>query len=490
MLRKSLCRWLSILGIAVLLSWPMAYARAAIYPAFIDGSLTLGDAASAAPYPLAETFNLSSRPSASKTIFLDFNGYSSVGNSWGHNILFPGYDLDGDSNTFSDLEREEIQKIFQNVAEDFIPFNVNVTTRNPGVTKLRKLGTDDIHWGVRVVMTQATAGFGEGIGGDSGSVRFDDDADNPIFVFNKGDRKGGQTATHEAGHTFGLGHDGVFDLERHPGTGGYGRNSWGPIMGAPFQVTLSQWSNGDYEGSTNTFDDFSYLTSRGFGFRTDDYLTSLSTPHVLDVVDRNIFEWGIIENRSDKDFFQFTTETGEVSINVNSFAQDANLDVAMTLYDSQGTVIVDFNETVVINAFADITLPAGDYVLVVDGDNFPGRYSDYGSVGFYTIDIDLPLFADLNNDGTLDAQDWQLFVSGSENDLNGLSTHDAYLFGDLNLDGKNDLTDFGLFKEAFITAEGSAAFASLFAAVPEPTTIMTLAMAALVGFLRRNQINQ
>ena len=481
---------ISLLGflICLLLSTSSQDSLAAIYPAYIDGTFTLGDATEDAAYGLQNTFNLDSLPSATKTIYLDFTGHHSVNNSWGHNIQFPAYDLDGDPSTFSTAELEEIQLIFQNVAEDFLPFNVNVTTENPGVPALRQLGTGDVHWGIRAVMTQATNGFGVGIGGDSGSAGFDDDADNPVFIFNKGARKGGQTATHEVAHTFGLSHDGLFALERHPGTGGFGRNSWGPVMGAPFDATLSQWSNGDYAGATNVADDYAFLTSRGFGFRPDDYLTSVDDPHVLDIVDNSIFEWGIIENRNDVDYFQFTTGFGEVSIDVSSFAKDANLDVAMTLYDSEGNVISVIDPTVTINALLDITLSAGDYVIGVDGDGMAGRYSDYGSVGFYQINIDLPIFADLNADNQLDQLDWNQFIANSEADLTGLTDLQAYQAGDLDGDGVNSVLDFGLFKDAYIEANGLAAFEALFVQVPEPASSF-LAFALLTGCLARIRIH-
>ena len=70
---------------------------AAIFPVFIGGEVTLGDEASAAPYPLDQTFNLETNPSASKTIYLDYHGFRSVNNRWNHDIEFPAFSLDADT---------------------------------------------------------------------------------------------------------------------------------------------------------------------------------------------------------------------------------------------------------------------------------------------------------------------------------------------------------------------------------------------------------
>src|SRR5436853_5609068 len=74
---------------------------------------------------------LSSRPGAAATIYLDFNGH--VESSWGSfsNVTTPAFDRDGDPTSFSATELNSINEIWTRVAEDFIPFNVNVTTVAP-----------------------------------------------------------------------------------------------------------------------------------------------------------------------------------------------------------------------------------------------------------------------------------------------------------------------------------------------------------------------
>ena len=138
---------------------------ASIFPTYIDGQLTLGNPNASAPYALADTFELETNPGASKTIYLDFNGHFSNNNNWNHSINFPAWNRDGSVGSFSSAELIEIQNQFQNVAEDFAPFDVNVTTKDPGVAALTRSSFFDPNYGVRVVSTQASGGFGNGIGG-------------------------------------------------------------------------------------------------------------------------------------------------------------------------------------------------------------------------------------------------------------------------------------------------------------------------------------
>ena len=68
----------------------------------------------------AQTVKLSSLPSAKATVFLDFDGEYITGTSW--NWSGP---IDAKA---ASLNNTEIAEIFNRVAEDYRPFNLNITT--------------------------------------------------------------------------------------------------------------------------------------------------------------------------------------------------------------------------------------------------------------------------------------------------------------------------------------------------------------------------
>lgn len=75
---------------------------------------------------------LRSRRGSSRSIYLDFNGHLTSGTAWnkrnGSDIETPSFDIDGNPNDFSSQERQRIVAVWRAVAEDFAPFDVDVTT--------------------------------------------------------------------------------------------------------------------------------------------------------------------------------------------------------------------------------------------------------------------------------------------------------------------------------------------------------------------------
>src|SRR5687768_7837861 len=74
---------------------------------------------------------LASRPGAAASIFLDFDGHTEA--VWGNdtNVVTRVYNRDSDPNSFSEAETAAMTEIWARVAEDFAPFNINVTTIEP-----------------------------------------------------------------------------------------------------------------------------------------------------------------------------------------------------------------------------------------------------------------------------------------------------------------------------------------------------------------------
>src|SRR5262249_3737710 len=75
---------------------------------------------------------------------------------------------------------------------------------------------------------------------------------------------------------------------------------------------------------------------------------------------------------------------GSVQLNVLPFDYadgKANLDVLAQIYDGSGRLVATSNPSDQLYASFNLTLPAGNYYLLVDGTGKAGAYSDYGSLG-------------------------------------------------------------------------------------------------------------
>ncbi|MDR1383866.1 MAG: hypothetical protein LBJ67_08495, partial [Planctomycetaceae bacterium] len=368
------------------------------------------DVSAAPPYSLEETFLLHSNPDAHHVIYLDFNGHTTTGTEWNNSynysnpISTPAYSFEGDLSSFSNAEKERIQYIWQRVAEDFAPFNVDVTTEEPDISHLIKTSTTydaDGYWGIRVVIGGSSSWLRESAGGVAYLGSFNWNSNTPVFVFpnnlNNGSEKAvAEAISHEVGHSLGLLHDGQYGTEYYPGA-----NGWAPIMGVGYDQPVVQWSRGEYPGATNSEDDLAIITGElindstsfyggnGFSYREDDYGDTPETAGFLEVNGVNFSASGIIEQNTDVDYFAFTLpQSNYVQFSIKSGTRDANLNVLAKIYNSadSDTPIAIGDPLDSLDAFVSTkNLAAGTYYLTIEGTSQPNVFTDYASIGTYTI---------------------------------------------------------------------------------------------------------
>jgi len=343
-------------------------------PATPTGS---GNDTPVASAPLTAVPALSSRPSAAAKIYLDFTGDTTT--TWGSYTpgATPAYDTDGDATTFSDAELSSIREIFNRVSEKYSPFNIDVTTTNPGnLTNGRTL---------KVVIGGDGAWLGAQAGGVSYVGSFVNSAPNVAFVFPKMLANGyakytAEAVAHESGHAFGLQHQSQFDAAGNKLAEYLPANAAGdaPIMGNSYTARRGLWWYGtDSDGGTQ--DDLSVIssTSNGFGYRADDFGNTIATSTSLTLSGTTTSASGVIEKTSDLDVFAFTTGAGSVTFNASPCATGGMADLKLQIVSAGGAVVASADNDLAESVTT--TLTAGTYYVVV------GSHGSYGDVGQYTL---------------------------------------------------------------------------------------------------------
>jgi hypothetical protein len=384
--------------------------------------------------PLENYLSLNSRPGSSKTIFLDFDGHTvPAGTSWddleygygGSPLVagdYPAYTMDG-SATFNSTEKQAIINAWAAVAEDYAMFDVNVTTQFPGDAAITRASASDNVYGTRALVTGGNSQFNPDTcecGGIAYTGVYNEAADiwgvpheewQPAFVFVTQSQVSGATAaqagkfvsdiaSHEVGHNLSLVHDGDTSF---PLNDPYGRReyfmgdgdakNWAPIMGAGYVNGVVQWSNGDYSTATNTEDDFAGIAATGLSLLADENFNSTSTAPLLSYTARD----GVIGSRTDVDWYKVQVTAGNIGIYSYAPTPNTNLDTKLTLLDWSGLAIfsTDILSTTTddtlpvagMDGILNATLPNGTYYIKIEGVGRTGSYSDYGSVGQYSIKV-------------------------------------------------------------------------------------------------------
>lgn len=345
------------------------------------GTITNDDSAPSA----VPVFN--SLPGAVAVAYLDMDGQIVSGTNWAGGATITARGLVGT------LSNAQMLEICNRTAEDFSPFNINVTTEEsvflaaPSSSRIRCIITPDNEW------------YGSA-GGVAYLNSFTWTGDTPCWVFSdmlsNSPRYIAEASSHEIGHTLSLRHDGrISPSEAYYQGHGTGEVGWAPIMGVGYYKLLVQWSKGEYLSANNLEDDLTRITSlNGFGYRNDQIGGTIATATPLTRNNGSLSAKGVLETIGDLDTFGFSTSGGLCNFSALGDSTSRNLDISLEVLNSNGVVVASANPDALTDASLSVTLASGNYFLRVSGtgrgDPLLDGYSNYGSIGQYTITGNAP----------------------------------------------------------------------------------------------------
>ncbi len=312
------------------------------------------------------------------------------------------------------------------MSEDYAPFDIDVTTVEPA------------SFADGVAVRVAIGGDGAWYGTPAGGVAYVNSFTNPslpntVYVFSSvlySAKNVGEASSHEAGHSFGLQHQSQYDAnggkiaEYYSGPG----DGRAPIMGNSYSATRGLWWYGTSTSSTTYQDDLAVISrpTNGFGYRPDDYGDSPDTAAPLTTENGQLDAHGIITSTADRDYFEFETGSGTITLSVTVPNGINNLDSTIELRDMSNGLIASSDPSTGFGATITANVPAGTYCVVV------GSHGGYDDIGQYTVTVTAAsptiagtVFVDANRDGLLDALDWGLAGATVYEDLNGNGQFDA-----------------------------------------------------------------
>jgi len=433
------------------------------------------------PFPASLVFH--SRPGAPNVIYVNFEGENVTGTDWNDflgrdEIPALPFSADTDYTTYNDTEQLLIKRVWQRMAEDYAPFNVDVTTERPAEFGARTAmalitGKTDANGDPNPYNSSGGVAYLSVFGTSSYAVY------RPAWIYhdNLGNTESfvAEAASHEVGHNMGLSHDGKTDGTEYYSGHGTGDTSWGPLMGTGYNRNVTQWSKGDYYLANNSQDDILNLVAK-LGYRTDDHGNTAGTATVLvvsngtnitsttpenDPTNSSPANKGVLERSSDLDVFSFITGNGPVELAVRpwimpSGTRGGNLDIVLELRDEGGSLLLTNNPSSLTTSIIQTNLLEGRYYLHVRGtgtgdplSSTPTGYTAYGSVGQYFVSGSVTVPGSLTLPPLAEAQVADLTQSGETSHLFVVTYTDDFAVdvatpddGDIRVTGLNgfDLT--------------------------------------------------
>jgi hypothetical protein len=478
------------------------------------------------PFPSHLIFH--SRPGAANVLYINFAGETVSNTEWNTSlgrtsIPAVAFSSDSDYSTFSDAEQAAIKRIWQRMAEDYAPFNIDVTTERPGTFNNRTA--------VALITRNTDANGDSNPASTSGGVAYVNVFNTtqyskyrPAWIYNNnlGNNESyiAEAASHEIGHNLGLSHDGTSSSEYYGGHGS-GDISWGPLMGTGYNRNVSQWSKGEYYQANNTQDDLATIAGK-ISYRTDDHGNTAGTATALvitggtnivsttpenDPANNNTANKGVLDRNTDLDVFSFVTGSGAVRLAVNpwimmSGTRGGNVDLRLELYSEGGTLLVTNNPASQTTALIQTNLGEGRYYLHVRnsgaGDPFnstPSGYTAYASIGQYFISgyvteagtFIAPPVAELQvTDLTQSGQTTKQFtVTYSDNVAIDVSTIDS---SDIRVTGPNSYDQFAQFISLNTSGNGTPRTATYAVTPPGGGTWSPAHNGTYTVFMQTNQV--